>query len=220
MLVLCGLGMLTALEGFGHLNLTIEQTTTNYLTISFHPDMNIQEHPVLFFFLTTALSGLAWVGMIPLNTLVMCVLYSLLFAFISAKAMLGWAFPLSLADDSFTHNVFAFPFVYLYISKFLLTLVAVYNPKLSPKGRNSSSSGVMNVTQSALILACGLPFFGLLYAISTDVYPQAHTGIEYSAIVGFVTLCVTTRARELYHDTTARYTIDRLFFILCVVVCP
>lgn len=188
--------MLVAMEGFGHLNLTMEQTSSHYLTIAFHPDMNVQEHPALFFALTTALSGLAWIGLIPLNSLFMCVLYSLLFGFISSKAMLSWAFPLSLADNSFTHEIFAFPFSYLYASKFLLTLVAVWNPSAS--GKQGSSM----VTKGALVLACAMPFFGLLWAISTNVYPQAHVGIEWSAVVGFVTLCGTTRLREIYNDTT------------------
>lgn len=202
-LVLCGLCLLVALEGFGHLNMTVEQTTSNYLTVSFHPDMAVTEHPVLFFLLTSVLSMLAAVGMIPLHTLLMCVLYSALFAFISSKAMLAWAFPLSLSDNSFTHDVLAFPFVYLYVFKFLLTLVAVYNPTLNPKqGRVVVKSNNVTVTQGALVIACALPFFGLLYSISANVYPIAHSGVEWSAIVGFVTLCVTTRLREVYNLTT------------------
>lgn len=199
-----GLCLLIAMEGFGHLNLTFELTSSKYLTIALHPDMHVQEHPALFLALSTALSALTWIGLIPLNNLFMCVLYSLLFGFISSKAMLGWAFPLSLAADSFTHHIFAFPFVYLYICKFLLTLVAVWNPALNSKqgqpGGPKNASSI--VTKGALVLACAIPFFGLLWAISTNVYPQAHTGIEWSAVVGFATLCCTTRLREVYNDST------------------
>lgn len=194
--------MLIALEGFGHLNLTIEKSSSDYLTIAFHPDMNVQEHPALFFFLTSALSGLAWVGMIPLNSIPVCLLYSALFGFISSKAMLGWAFPLSMADDSLTHDIFAFPFIYLFAAKFLLTFVAVWNPNLISKAHGNATV-VTFFTEAPLVLACAMPFFGMLWALSANVYVQAQAGIAWSAAVGFATLCLTTRARELFHEAAA-----------------
>ena len=202
--------MLIALEGFGHLNLTIEQSSTSYLTIALHPDMNIQEHPALFFLLSSALSALVWIGFIPLNNIPLCLLYSLLFGFISSKAMLGWAFPISLSNDNFTHNILEFPFIYLFISKFLLTFVAIWNPTISQKSRNintttsGSGSSMMDIlfSEAPLVFACAVPFFGLLYALSTNVYNIAHSGIVWSAIVGFSTLCLTTRARELYIESS------------------
>jgi hypothetical protein len=197
--------MLIALEGFGHLNLTIEQTSSAYLTVAFHPDMNVQEHPALFFFLSSALSGLAWIGLIPLNSVLLCLLYSTLFGFISAKAMLGWAFPLSLADDTFTHDISAFPFLYLFASKFLLTFVAIWSPASSnSKAVKAAPSTLSSLfAEAPLVLACAMPFFGLLYALSTKVYMQAMPGIVWSAVVGYTTLCLTVRARELYQDAAA-----------------
>jgi hypothetical protein len=200
-LVLGGLCTLVALEGFGHLNLTIERSSSAYLTVALHPDMNVQEHPALFLFMSTVLSGLAWVGLIPLNTIPMCVLYSVLFGFMSAKAMMGWAFPLSLADDSFTHHVMAFPFLYLFIAKVLMTFVAVWNPALNTRQTKGQGTAGKMFTEAPLVLACAAPFFGLLWALSANLYTQAQSGIVWSAAVGFATLCGTTRARELYQAT-------------------
>ena len=218
MLACSGLLLLVAFEGFGHLNMTIERSSSSFLTVSFHPDMGVIEHPALFFVLSTVLSGLAWISIIPLNNIITCLVYCVLFGFISSKAMIGWAFPLSLAEDSFTHQIFAFPFAYVFISKFLLTFVAVWNPQLNPQqsrglfggsgsstiSPSSTSSGeTATLSQAALVFACATPFFGLLWAMSANVYPQAHSGIEWSAVVGFSSLCITTRLRELYSETNA-----------------
>ena len=207
-LACCGLLLLVAFEGFGHLNLTFEQApaTSAFLTVSLHPDMNVQEHPALFLVLSTVLSALAWLAVIPLHSLLVCVLYSALFAFISTKAMISWAFPLSLADTSFTHELLAFPFAYVFASKFLLTLVAVWNPRVSALQAKYSSPLTASVTQGALVLACALPFFALLWALSAadDMYARAHAGIEWTAVVGLVTLCSTTRLRELYNDASGK----------------
>jgi hypothetical protein len=200
-----GFLFLVAFEGFGHINLTVEQSATAFWDISLHPAFAAGSHerPALFCLLSAALSGMAWVGLIPLGNLFMCVLYSLLFGFISGKALMAWAFPLSLAadDGSFTHSIFSYPFLYMFASKFLFTLVAVWNPQLAARSAaakapaSTSSSGI---AQAALVFACATPFFGLLWAMSANLYPQTHSGIEWSAIVGFSSLCCTTRARELY----------------------
>jgi len=180
-LVCSGVLLLIAFEGFGHLNVTIETTEESNLTLLLHPDLHIHEHPALFLILSSALTGLAWVGLIPVGQFFVSLLYSGLFAFISTKAMIGWAFPLSLASDSLTHNLASFPFIYLLCSKFLISMVGV----------GQGGSPLNNIL---LALSCLAPFIGLFYTNNTD----ALGGIAWSAVVGYAGLAATSRLREIY----------------------
>jgi hypothetical protein len=136
---------------------------------------------------------MAWTGLIPVGHFFVSLLYSALFAFISTKAMIGWAFPLSLESLSLTHDITAFPFLYLLCCKFLLSMVGVR--RTDPTGQSTLNTTLLN-------LACAAPFLGILYSIFSHHYPQAVGGIACSAVVGYAGLAVTSRLREVYYEAT------------------
>ena len=207
---------LLAFGGFSGLSFAVDETSSFYLSVSLHPDLAMQEHPIIFLILSSALTCLAWAGAIPLNNIIICTIYCLLFAFISTKAMIGWAFPLSLASDSLKHDFFSFPFLYLYVSKFLLTFSALWNPVASSAasavsalpaalvsaGRNGGRTHA--ISQAMFFCACVWPFMGVSWAATYhDQFLHSLCGISYSAVVGFSTLCLSTRATELTREVQA-----------------
>ena len=84
-------------HGLGKFTLSIDPTSSFYLTVALHPELAESDHSGLFLFVTVALVFIASVGIIPLrSSSVYLILFSILFGFTSAKASLGWAFPLSM----------------------------------------------------------------------------------------------------------------------------
>ena len=154
--IIAGILLLISLEGFGHLNMIYNDSSLfgiafTSTTLSSSSSQNEQvlsssvEHPAIFLIISIILSCLAMIKVIPLQNFFMCIAYSILFAFISTKAMINWVFPLSLGVDMVvTHDLQSFPFIYLYISKLFLSLTIVCSSQqkkqsLTPIGSSSSS---------------------------------------------------------------------------------
>jgi len=153
--IITGILLLISLEGFGHLNMIYNDSSlfgiafTSTTLSSSSSSQNEQvlsssvEHPAIFLIISIILSCLAMIKVIPLQNFFICIAYSILFAFISTKAMINWVFPLSLGVDMVvTHDLQSFPFIYLYISKLFLSLTIVCSSQqkkqsLTPIGSSS-----------------------------------------------------------------------------------
>ena len=84
-------------NGLGKFTVSVDQSSSFYLTVSLHPELAESDHGGLFLFVSAGRVFIASVGIIPLrSSSVNLILVSVLFGFTSAKASLGWAFPLSM----------------------------------------------------------------------------------------------------------------------------
>ena len=84
-------------NGLGKFTVSVDQSSSFYLTVNLHPELAESDHGGLFLFVSAGLVFIASVGIIPLrSSSVNLILISVLFGFTSAKASLGWAFPLTM----------------------------------------------------------------------------------------------------------------------------
>lgn len=189
---LCAIFSLFAFEAFGELTLTMDPESSLFMAFSLHPNMTTSEHSTLFLIISSVLTLMVWIGVLSLTSLPAIVLYAGMFGYLSTKAVIGWSFPLSLAEDSLTHEVLAFPFCYVYLTKYLVTFVALWNPP--------TQAPLAFLSNVGFFILCILPFVAMGWSFYADVYHQSITGIVWTTIVGNTSLCVSTRMREVAWD--------------------
>jgi hypothetical protein len=181
------------------------------------------DHSTFFALLSFAMTIIAWMRFISLDNMFLCFFYSVIFSFISTKAMIHWSFPYhklishSVYHHHLTHpnminTIYYYPFFFLFILKLLNTFISLWNPKNS--FHNITFSTVFPLLYLITLL---WPFANLLICCllyeSVDIneelqedHQHAETlinkntiyqGIILSTLIGNINLTLSFRLKEI-----------------------
>lgn len=199
--------VLVSCDAFGILVL---DTDTGYL----HPldaahSFLMRGHGQFYLLLSGVLTAATMFEYVALDSLFSCVIYSLVFGFVSTKAIIDWAFPLTLRTAYFTRNGGQFvdlvnrdlyyPFYFLLVMKTIWTMVALY----SRRDRSSSVIFTVNFYLGVLLpfLALVIELYGLAndndHVLGREIHTSRIVGIIWSTLLSMMTLAGSIRVREI-----------------------
>jgi hypothetical protein len=194
---------LFAFEGFGIFIIDYDPQQSSNLWSMFTSihflDTNhgllMRGHSSFFFFVAGILTIVTWTRLIQLDSLPMIVGYSILFGYVSTKAMIDWAFPLNtntLFDDNDNDNNISnpFPFLFLFVYKSLNTFVALYSRRELKR-----SSWFMN----SFLLSILFPWMILIVCWQQSAHHHDYVvGVIWSVLISSMTMVGSFRGRELW----------------------
>lgn len=95
--------------------------------------------------LSTFLIITASLNIFPINKLPYRLLFLVLFSITSTEAILGWAYPINLSNDSPQHSILQFPFLHTLILSVIITSTALHAtlPKASDVGEKIFLVGIL-----------------------------------------------------------------------------
>lgn len=134
-LVLAVASALVATEALGPLSFQIDPNSPTYVIISMHPEL-ATEHSGVFLLLAVGLAAAAAFNVLAVNKPLPRLLFAVVFSYCSAKALVSWAFPLNMSEDSASHGTWELPWLYS-IASTLLGTSSILHSSLP----NTTSSG-------------------------------------------------------------------------------
>lgn len=140
--------------------------------------------------MSSVLTVIAWMRYVSLQNFVSCLLYSIVFGFVSTKAMINWAFPWNPTFPDLTHGLTSFPFIFLLLNKIFNTFISLWNPK--------ERAYPIVFQKMGYVAAISWPVLGFLF--SEVVHHSNHVvrdGIVWSALLGSAMMTLSFRAREV-----------------------
>lgn len=165
-------------------------------------DHESQPHDYSNFFMimSSLMTVIAWSGFVSLQNLISCLVYSVLFGFVTTKAAMNWTFPWNPSNPFLTHTITSFPFTFLLVSKCFNTFVSLWNPT------NRAYPAIFQ--QCSYLVAVVWPIVGLVINFSlTENDRVIRDGIIWSSLIGCFNTTLSFRAKELLNflrkDNTA-----------------
>lgn len=207
---------LIACGGFG---LLVVDTDTGYI----HPmdtshSFLMRGHGEFYLMLSGVLTVATMTQYVALDSWIACVAYSLLFGFVSTKALIDWAFPLTLQStrsmhtyrmgagppqplDLFVNRDLHYPFYFLFLVKTLWTMTALY----SRRDRASTWTFAISYTSGLLVPIVALVVelwqmaHDMDHVLAREVHTSRMVGIVWSTLLGMITLAGSIRGREILY---------------------
>lgn len=188
MLVAVG-SALVASDALGPLSLHVDPSSPTYVVISLHPEL-ASDHSTFFLVLSALLAIAAALNILPVQKPLSRLVFALVFAYCSAKALMGWAFPLSMSDGALQHGALDLPWVYCFASSLLGTSATLHSSLPS-----ASTAGAW------VFSLCGcLPVVAVVWAFAIDALTVSYEGIWWSACLVNACIGITTRCSELLRE--------------------
>jgi len=177
------------------LSFEIDPNSPTYLIVSLHPDL-AENHNAVFLLLSSLLLVSAAINVIPVKQAIPRLLFLIVFSYCSARALLGWCFPLSLNNDSPQHGILQLPWLYCICTSFLASSTSVHSG-LSSKPKDTPDTPVGSVM--FVCFAC-LPFGALAWTLIEGTLHENYQGILWTAAVSNGFIAVSTRAAEISRE--------------------
>lgn len=210
---------LVAFEGFGTLPVTsllsatslfaptsLETSAEAAVDSGFIHQLLLRGHGQFFFLLSGLLTLAAWLQYFSLESFVSSLLYSVVFGYISTKAMIDWAFPVTLSEafvatdpnGQWHLREHLYPFLFLLVTKSLNTFVALWSR------RDKCQSYAFAVSYYLALLLPWLAVLWEMFSVSDSspvLMRESHTrrtvGIIWSTLMAHLAVLVGLRGREL-----------------------
>jgi hypothetical protein len=186
------LSLLIAFEGFGVLIISasgIRLVDANTIAIA-EADSMAHDHSMFFLVLSSLMTIIAWTGFVSLSNLITCVVYSAMFALVTTKAAINWAFPWNPANPFLTHTMDSFAFQFLLASKCCNTFTSLWNP------RDRVYPAIWQRISYWCATLC--PVASLVWVYwQYDNNIDLRNGILWSALVGSFNMTLSFRAKEI-----------------------
>lgn len=207
---------LIACGGFG---LLVFDTDTGYI----HPmdtshSFLMRGHGEFYLILSGVLTIATMTQYVALDSWIACFVYSLLFGFVSTKALIDWAFPLTLQSthpmhtyrmgagppqhlDLLVNRDLQYPFYFLFLVKTLWTMTALYSrrDRASTWTFTVSFTGGLLVPIVALISEVWQMRTDMDHVLAREVHTSRMVGIVWSTLMGMITLAGSIRGREILY---------------------
>lgn len=208
--------MVLTLVAGGGFGILVFDSDTGYI----HPmdtshSFLMRGHGEFYLILSGVLTVATMTQYVALDSWVACLLYSLLFGFVSTKALIDWAFPLTLQRattmyqtthgrqplDLLVNRDLHYPFYFLLTVKTLWTMTALY----SRRDRASSWTFAVSYTSGLLV-----PIVALIvevwrlrratdHVLAREIHTSRMVGIVWSTLMGMITLAGSIRGREILY---------------------
>lgn len=187
--------LLLSSEGLSVFQFTYDPDSPSYLTFSMHPQMLQNSHTGFFIVVSTLMMGSAWLGIVSLKNFISYWLFVIIYGLVATKALIDVNFPITLSNSEYLgHDMISFPFIYLYATIVLSTIVVSYH---------STTSGFGALVKIlAFAISVLIPFIGLGIASYMDLYRDVELGVSWSAFISYCGITVISRILEVKGDIT------------------
>ena len=184
------LSLLLAVNALGAFNMSADPNSPVKMVLSLQPEMT-NESTGVYLILSLLLLLSAASGVFPVRKPVPRLLFLLAFSYCSARASMGWFFPLHMGTglQAHLHSLLQLPWLYSLGTVMLAASSSIHA---------SAPSNALNSTSGWLHLGCAaLPLLALLYSVITDTLHEYYEGIFWTAACSNSCVCVLTRLSEI-----------------------
>lgn len=197
--ILLGMAIVLALfacEGFGVFSF---DSHSGWHQVDDQHSLLMRGHSQFFMIISVIMTVIAWMKeVISLKNSFSCLLYSVIFGYVSSKAMMDWTFPISrhthpevMMGPTDTTSADLFPFLFLFVSKTINTFVALST------NQNRQERGNRSWFVSTFWFAIAIPWVTFINAMVMGSDNATIVGIIWATIVSSASLTVSFRAREI-----------------------
>lgn len=162
---------------------------SHFFSVEMLPEV-ASDHSGVFLIISVLLLMSAAFNVVAVKKPMSRLLFITLFSYCAAKAMMTWAFPISISIDSPHHNTFSLPWMYCIASTLVGTSAAIHTSLPS-----ASSTGIGIFMTSATI-----PLLAVLWSVFSETLHIYNIGIVMVAAAVNAAIAISTRISEVSRE--------------------